>query len=274
MGTFDDSHFRLGRVTNMDERTNNAMISILESSINELKTLVNSDRFSGDKLDAMIYQLSTLQNQLDYQKRVKTTLDKMHCEQGSPLSEKLGVFINNHDDYDEVMSEHIARCIDDNFNGLTSSKTAKKEIQCIRDKWINSSKTNSTTTTPHILSNGVSVNLDVGYSRCVMNAIINSCEKIIKDRELPIKAFKFGYTTYLKLMQGSNPIEKNDVRVQDFTMVSIAYNVLNDGGLKIRPMYKFNIPVNGNTVYLSFVVYNGKAMDVNWKTSLNGKKAE
>ena len=37
MAFFDDSHYRLGRVTNMDSRSNKAMIELLENSIDELQ---------------------------------------------------------------------------------------------------------------------------------------------------------------------------------------------------------------------------------------------
>ena len=104
MGIFDDKHFRLGRVTNMDARSNKALIELIESSIDQLTTLVNSGRFSGDELDAMICELNTLHSQLNYQRGMKCVMDVEHAEKEKEnhIPKDIGVFVNNHNDYDEV----------------------------------------------------------------------------------------------------------------------------------------------------------------------------
>lgn len=275
MAFFDDSHYRLGRVTNMDARSNKAMIELLENSIDELQDKINSGKYSGEELESMICELSTLQVRLTQQKKMKVVLDEeaKHVGEQKPITTPIGVFINNHNDYEDVMMEHISRILDDNFTGKISAKTAEKNIEAVKNRWLGSSEKKNIPSIPYTLSNGVQLQLDMGWDQIEMEAITKTCDNIARNKDLPIKAFKFGYSTYLKLMEGSNPIEKDDVKVQDFTMVSISYNVMNNGSIKVRPVYKFNIPVNGNTVYLSFIVCNGKATDVNWLTSLNRKKA-
>ena len=270
MRKFDDSHYRLGRVSNTDAKSNKARIDFLENSINELNNLISSGKYNDEEMSSMICELNTMKSQLKNQLCIKEELDTKPSN-GEDIK---GLFINDHNDYDDVMFKHLSSILDSNFTGFLPKETTLKKINTIVKNLQEDDKSNEDRFIERVLSNGVTIKIGMNHTTREVNEIYTACDTIAKDKQVPVNAFKFGYDGYLKISEGSNPIPKDNVKIQDFTMISISHKILSNGKIELRPVYKFNIPVNGKTAYLTFIISNKLAYNINWLTSLSRKKAK
>lgn len=270
MKHFDDSHYRLGRVTNMDARSNNARIELLESEINEIERNMAVGKYSDEILPEMICTMNTLKQQLTEQLHIKDIL----------LEEKKKLNDDSHKSHNpspigsgfNILNALITAVKDNYYTGQTTQHNAENKIIHIKDKWVRSTKDCKDGFIQYTLSNGVTIQIPTYIPHQTVQYIRNECERVCRNNKIPIQAFQYGYGTYLKIMEGSNPIGREDAKECDFTMVSISYKILKNNEIYIRPVYRFNILMNGKTMYLSVAIHKNNASDVNWLTSLPRKK--